>query len=358
MKRTSLRLRGRLAAIILLFAFTLTGCADMVEIQERDFVMAMGIAWQEEYQFTFALPDLDAVTGQSSGSDQDRLVRTIHGATFPEIEETYNRTSKNRLDLRHLQAIVFDASVCTNPAKMKEILEAMNDHYELSHNVLVFYCLGNTKDLVGMEGNLDSSIGDYLRKINKNNQRDGVDKVTIGQLITAQENNTTIAIPVIDQSEASVFLDGSVLFQNNQTVRYLNQPESALYHLMKGEGNGYLFQLSGNTVIKVTAVRDKLLYENRTDGPYIKLTLSGTGQVMPKSHGDSPSLAGEFNQLLASQIQEAMMPILLEQHLDFLNLYEKSSYRQRDVWMRYQGETGKFTDELTLEIVVDFTLES
>lgn len=357
MKKSTLRLKFLLVSLILLSAFGLTGCADMVEIQERDFVMALGIAWQDEYQFTFALPNLDAVTGQSANSDQDSLVRTIQGAAFPEIEENYNRNSKNRLDLRHLQAIVFDASICTRPTKMAEILEAINDNYELSHNVLVFYCLGNTKDLIGMEGNPDSSIGDYLRKMNKNNQRGGVAKVTIGQLITGQENNSTIAIPVINQGESSVFLDGLVLFQNNQTVRYLNQPESDLYHVMKGEGNGYLYHLSEGTVIKVNTVNDKLLYENREEGPYVKLTLQGTGLVMPKSRGDSPSLAREFNQLLAVRIEESVMPILREEHLDFLNLYEKSSYKQRDIWRRYQAELKKFTDDLTMEIVVDFTLE-
>lgn len=356
MKISTLKFKFLFISLILLSAFGLTGCVDMVEIQERDFVMAMGIAWQDDYQFTFALPNLDAVTGQSTNSDQDSLVRTIHGAAFPEIEENYNRSSKNRLDLRHLQAIVFDTSLCTNPTKMAEILESMNDNYELSHNVLVFYCLGNTKDLIGMEGNLDSSIGDYLRKMNKNNQRSGVDKVTIGQLITCQENNSTIAIPVIDQSESSVFLDGIVLFQNNQTVRYLNQQESDLYHLVKGEGSGYLFHLSGDTVIKLNTVHDKLQYENRAEGPYVKLTLQGAGQVMPKSHVDSPSLAQEFNQLLASRIEESVMPILREEHLDFFNLYEKSSYKKRDIWLRYQADQRKFTDDLTLEIVVDFTL--
>lgn len=357
MKRTRLRFKGLLALAILLLPLVLTGCADMVEIQERDFVMAMGVAWQEDYQFTFALPDLDGITGQSAGGSQDSLVRSLHGASFPDIEEHYNRNSKNRLDLRHLQAIVFDASICANPAKMAEILEAMNDHYELSHNVLVFYCLGNTKDLVGMNDHPDSSIGNYLRKINKNNQRDGVDNVTIGQLITCQENNSTVAIPVIGQNNSSVFLDGSILFHNNQTVRYLNRQESDLYHLMKGEGNGCLFHLPGNSVIKLNTVYDELQYENRTEGPYVKLTLRGTGLVMPKSRGASPAHAQEFNQLLASRIQESLMPILPEERLDFLNLYEASSYKQRDIWIRYQEDPEKFTDDLTLEVVVDFTLE-
>lgn len=357
MKRTGLRLRFLLVFIGLLSPLALTGCADMVEIQERDFVMAIGIAWQEEYEVSFALPDLDVITGQPTNSNQSHLVRSFRGTTFPEIQEDYNRNSRNRLDLRHLQAIVFDASICSNPVKMAEVLEAMNDIYELSHNVLVFYCLGNTKDLIGMEGNLDSGIGDYLRRMNKNNHKEGIAKVTIGQLISCQETNRMIAIPVIDKGESSIFLDGSVLFQNNQTVRYLNQSERDLYHLVKGEGNGYLFQLSGDTVIKLTTVRDKLQYENRAEGPYVKLTLRGTGQILPKSHEHSPLLTQEFNQFLAVRIEESMVPLLREEHLDFLNLYEKTSYRQRDIWREYQADPKKFTENLILEIAVEFALE-
>lgn len=342
---------------VLFLLFLLTGCADMVEIQERDFVMALGISYDDNYKITFALPNLDAITGQSTDGESDNFIRTFHGTSFPEIEETYNQNSKNRLDLRHLEAIVFDDSILKKPDKMKKILSFMNDNYELSHNVLVFYYPDDVKKLMKMEGALGGSIGDYLLKLNKNTQKRGIQNVTIGHLITAEESNNIIAIPALNHDDKTIYLDGSALFQNDQVLQKLNQEESELLHIMRGEGNDYLFHLPDQTVVRLNRVKSKLKYQLIQNQTFIQLTIKGTGEAIPDSHSAYPLLANKLNASIKELIETHMMPIILNKKVDFLNLYEKSSYKQPDIWLRYEKNPEAFLKNLTLDVSVNFTLE-
>ncbi len=342
---------------IMTFTPFLTGCADMVEIQERDFVMALGISYDKDYEITFALPNLDAITGQSADSENDHFIRTFQGASFPEIIEKYNINSKNRLDLRHLQAIVFDPSITEKPEQMSAMLSFLNDNYELSHNVLVFFCSSDVGDLMAMENVLDGSIGDYLQKLNKNNKHDDTRNVTIGHLITAQGSRNTIAVPVLARNDDTIYLDGSALFQNNQTVHLLTREENVLLHIMLGEGSDYLFHLPDQTVMQLNTIQATSKYSIVQNKPFIVLTLRGTCQAIPATRSEDPKPANQLNLFIKKKLEKSIIPILTEEQVDFLNLYEKSSYKHRDIWFRYQENPEQFLKDLHMEVRVDFSLE-
>ena len=343
---------------LLLGPFCLTGCADMVEIQERDFVMALGVsAYEDSYEVTFALPNLDAVTGQAADGESDNFIRTFSGSSFPEIQKLYNQNSKGRLDLRHVQAIVFDATIGDAPAQMEHLLSFLNDNYELSHNVLVFYCFDDVKEVMEMEETLGGSIGDYLLDLNKNNKRGDMQNVTIGHLITAQENNRTVIVPALWKDDSSVYLDGCALFQNNRIVRLLDQQESELLHIMRGEGSDYLFQLSDQTVMQINTLQVKTSYSIKQNHPHVLLTIKGTCQAIPASRSENPALSSQLNLQVQEMLTQYMVPLLLDEQIDFLNLYEESSYKQRDIWFTYKENPRQFLKDLVLDIHVDFSEE-
>ena len=166
--------RAVLSLFCVVISFIFTGCGDLVEIQDRDFVMALGISYQNgQYQVTYSLPNLSEITDQATAG-QNNLLRTYEGNSLAEAEQIYNANSENRLDYRHLQTIIIDATICENEQAMKELLLQIDDKYDISHNVLVYFSRVELTDIMGMES-INGSIGEHLKKLNSNNYVGGME---------------------------------------------------------------------------------------------------------------------------------------------------------------------------------------
>ncbi len=348
-----------LGILIFLCSILLTGCGDLVEIQDRDFVLALGISWQNgEYEATYSLPDLSAVTEQPVSSDQDSRLRSYRGATLHEIEQCYNFNSEKRLDYRHLQVIILDASVCLAPQVMKDLLIQIDDYYDISHNVLVYFYSSDVRELMGLDG-VNGSIGEHLKKLNNNNSISGLDPAQIGTLIDCMENERTLFIPALYSRDNSIAVDGGIFFRDNQMLRPVTQLESDIYYITMGKSNDYLVRLSPKQLIQIKEVKTKYHYDLTGDGPVINLKITGSAKTLPGASSEKSSdLKEEANAYIKNMIETQLSVFMKQNQIDYLNLYEKSSYKNRRTWLHYENRTEDFISDAQISVDVDITFES
>ena len=123
--------KGIAVLTIVVWAVMLWGCMDSVEIEDRNYVMAMGIDYdenEEEYIVSLSFPDLKALTGD--GDNIHYPVMVISGKNLKDIEDIYHQMSSKRLDFGQLQAIVFGREVMEN----RSVLEVR--YGRKSHRIL------------------------------------------------------------------------------------------------------------------------------------------------------------------------------------------------------------------------------
>lgn len=347
-----------LSLLLMVFALTLSGCGDLVEIQDRDFVLALGISHTgDTYRVTYCLPDLAAVTEQSRTQGQSSLLRTYSGKSLREIDESYNFNSENRLDYRHLQVMVLDSSVCSSPAAMKDLLIQINDYYDISHNVLVFFYESDVRELLDTKG-VNGSIGEHLKKLNKNNTVSGLEPAKIGTLIDCMENERTLFIPALTSRDHSVAAEGGIFFRENRMLRPVSRPESDFYHIAAGKGSGFLIRTDSGLLIRIKEVKTRIRYELADRGPDISLEITGAARIHPADGSESNfSVRDEANSYMKHCIETELDGFMKRDQIDCLNLYEQSSYQSRATWIRYQNRLTDFISDSRVAVSVDFSYE-
>ncbi len=158
----------------------LSGCNNLVEIEDRNYVMCLGIDLNsDKLSVSFGFPDLKALTGDGDNIHYPAV--TIEGEDMESVEKSYSARSNKRLDYGQLQMIVFGKEMMGNEDRMREVLEYIKENQAFTRTVLVCMADGKAKDIVALDEDVNGSIGVYLRQMFDNNLSGY--QLTVGDLI-------------------------------------------------------------------------------------------------------------------------------------------------------------------------------
>lgn len=175
----------RMAAFILALAWAaggmgLSGCGDLVEIEDRNFVMCLGIdTGPDGLEVSLGFPDLKALTGDGDNIHYPAV--TLSGDSMEDVEAAYRAGSNKRLDYGQLQMIVFGRKMMKDSAQMREVLEYIREQPAFTRTVLVCMADDRAGDIVALDESVNGSIGFYLRQMFDNNYKEY--RLTVGDLI-------------------------------------------------------------------------------------------------------------------------------------------------------------------------------
>ncbi len=348
---------GVLVILLVIISFFLTGCNDMTQIEDRDFVLAMGIGLeQEDYKITYSRPDLSALTGQPVGEDEQFFV-TYTGYNISDVEKEYARNFDKKLDLRHLKVIILDLSIANNEGKLEELLSYLEKKYEVSRNTLVFFTMGKADALLELDKNRSGSIGENLEQLYKNNpDYKDVHKTTIGDFINGKyQLEKTHVIPNLEVVDKGISLSGVALFSKNKYVTLVRDEEYMYLTFTVGKGKGQNITIENNQVIHMKEIKSNITYALKNRKPFIVVKVVGRGESLKTGlYVDSYRL---LNKEMKGKIETICKQLIKEKKVDFLNLYRKSIYRDREMWDLYKGNLEAFIEDLTVHIITDITVD-
>lgn len=346
---------GFLLLLGFLFIF-LSGCTQTTQIEDRDFILAVGIGFENgRYKVTYARPDLHALTGQSVGKNE-KFVMTYTGDTISDIEEDYASNSDKRLDLRHLKIIVLDSRIVENKDKLQELLGFISNKYEISRNTLVFYTQSQAEKLLNVD-TINENIGENVEQLYENNpQNSDVKKVTIGDLINGSyQVEKVVLIPILEIKKDRIWLSGAGVFWENEYIDSIDEKQLMYFHMMNGMGKGRDVVLENSQIIKIKEIQSKFSYSIQDKKPYVAIKIKGVGEELQNNiEGDSRKV---FNKQVRRKMLNLNQRIIKKEGLDVLNLYRKTAYKNQVLWKKYQGKPEQFMNDLTIDITVDFKLQ-
>lgn len=369
-------------SLLLLFTFTtavtLTGCGDMTEIEDRNFIQAVGIDITPDDKISayYVLPDLKALTEQGS-DDPKKLLLNFKGVDYWEIEEKYSLQNNKRLDFSHLKIIVLGRSIAENEEQLEEFLSYIENKYELGRNTLVFLSETSAKDIITISGDLEGGVGDYLEKLYKINLiNTGIQEVTIGNLVLAKnEGDLAVNLPIIKAADKKAELVGIGIFAGNRLVHTSNQKDSAYIDIANGNGKNKAIILTkeGNEnvtehVVKINNITRSMDFFWKEGKPYLLINIDGIGKVEKgiKDFANISDIANaekmeeirvRLNSLIKERTAKIMDVLFREKDIDFMNLYRMTSYKDKKMWMRYKENPKSFIKDLQYTIEVSIKLE-
>lgn len=338
-------------ALTLIIVF-FSGCSDLVQIEDRDFLLGLAISYEEdEYKVILQQPDLKGITGQEV-PDEKELLATYAGKSISKIKEQYAKHSEKRLDFSHLKAIILDEKLVDNKLALKQFLRYVENDYEISRNTLIFYTSDNINDISG-------KIGEVIENIYQNNPSNmDIRKVTIGDIINClYQPDRVIVFPKLDITKKDLSINGATIFQNIQYKDKLTEEELTVWNMLQGKGAKRSIPLPSGEVIRLKEIRTKYKYGYTKDSPYIEIFIEGEAEMVEEEEGNTSDLQKSMNVFLQSDIIQQINEKVKEKKIDYANFYRKMSYKNRNMWRIYEGKQEEFLDEVTIFVNVKMGLE-
>ena len=312
-------------SIVLAAALALSGCADAAEIEERGFVIALGIDKAEEngdfgerrFLVSALLPD---VAGIVNGNGDKSAVIISEGETLTTAMQSADKQSSKTLYYGHIKAVVFGSGVLSEPEMMKEAADALERNRTLGRRILVLATDGNAADVMASEPKTEPLVGIYITNHYKNNSNavNATIEQTFERFIANLRANGNTFLPVIttvnsgETSEPQI--GGACVVSNFKLAGWLDENRTRGILWIRGQGEGTIlhaeitadeFRDSTRAAFEVTKSGGKVRFdENETgDGLVCTINITARGSIAEYSLLDESVSGGDMLQMLENKYQ-------------------------------------------------------
>jgi len=364
---------------------SLTGCSDMTEIEDRNFVQAMGIDLKgNELTVYYVLPDLKALTQQGS-ENPEKLILELKGYDFWEIEKSYDLQYNKRLDFSHLKAIVLGKELAKDQKQLAQFLTYVEDKYQLGRNTLIFTSDTTAKKVISLNKDLEGGIGDFLDRLYRINLKNtGKKVITVGEMVFAMnEDNPVVSMPLLKANKTTLETIGLGMFYHNKLVYEVNKGDADYIDMANGYGKNNLIFLTENPkedleegkseavseyVVKINNITKTLKFTRVNNKPQLLIKIEGIG-IIEKGFKDEGQTSNEANAKIIEEIESRcntvvetriaknLETIMKGAKVDFMNLYRMTSYKNRKLWLTYANNESQFIDDLQYNVNVDLKMQ-
>ncbi|MFA5523482.1 MAG: Ger(x)C family spore germination protein [Tissierellales bacterium] len=233
--------------IILCLSILLTGCWDLIEINQYFFISAIGIdmykkeenpieedekeeinkiAQEDRFIITYSTPDLRAV-GKNATSDEPRIIMSSISSNFYETtKELATRTNRN-FTFTHTKVVIIGEEVAKNQNYMKEIFDNMGRHEQLSRKTSVLIAKGEAKEVMKIEDPFEPVTGYLVNQITEKKQGGArYSDMVLEEILTELYFNGDVLMPRIVPGKGEIKVAGTGIIKDFRLIGWLGEIET------------------------------------------------------------------------------------------------------------------------------------
>lgn len=342
----------RVAAMmaLLLSVSALSGCTRAVELENREFLLALGVnQTQEGVQFYYGLSDSNSEDEKGRGSQ----VVQLSADSLYDMESTYAKQSDQYLDCNHLKAVIIGRGLATDREALVTFLRYIEQDEKFARNVRIFVAQ-DPGDIFSMQEQMDTSLGEYLDNLYVDssyyNKQQGV---TLGELLNHwHEQNEVLMMPLLEQGEKQPAINAYAVFRKQQWVELADNRQAQLFYLANGICAPIEIATGDDCVVRIRNVRRNVEFEGE-QSLCARVALHLQGQIISRSvysQKQAYEKKEEAERLLEKEYQEVLQDW---QGMDVLHLYREVGIHDRALWKKYKNREEQFLDGVTISIQVD-----
>jgi len=233
----------RILILWFLIIFIFTGCWDNIEIEDRAFVMAIGIdlsSSNKRYLVTFQFPNVaqmaKGTSGGGGGSEKPSFAVSEEAETIFSASRHISTRINKALYLGHTQAIIFGKEVVENRDRFQQVLDSLDRNYELRRKVYLLVTPQKAQDILLKKYEIEPNTGAYIRDVfkhyNLTSKFPTIDYNKITKSI--HETNGNAIIPKITAGKDEIKIAGSAIIKNYKLAGWLGDEENMGYMWLAG----------------------------------------------------------------------------------------------------------------------------
>jgi len=225
---------------LLLFCLTFltAGCWDRRELQERNFVLAVGIDVVDKFTpvETFVQPhgekryrlSLQLLKPVSGGEAKDKsktyVISNTGESMFEMVRDMLGQSSKS-LWFEHLQVIVISEAVLQEKG-LGEILDFFKRDSEMRSRIKLYVTSGTAKEILEYVPPSKEAGGLHLAeslRLHTRNIHVGGARTDLGFITQYLDNDADIILPRIERADKVLKIGGAALFKKDKFVGYADE---------------------------------------------------------------------------------------------------------------------------------------
>ncbi len=242
----------KLVLVLILCVALLVGCWDKVEIEDRIFVLGIGIdkAKNEEksqptdrYVINFVSPIVAALKDGGSKVEAFGTYKTVSSIFTFGLNQMYERMDK-KLSFHHTRILIFGEDLLKDETLFKEVLDAVGRSTEFHRNMYVFAVSGRADEVFKVKPKYTSLLTAYISGIADNNlYQSSIYKMPAYEMYDNLINfEGDTVIPTLRASEEETKVSGVGIIKNYKLIGYLGDKDSETLNWLNNKASGGIIE--------------------------------------------------------------------------------------------------------------------
>lgn len=314
----------------------LTGCYDSKELDERDFVISIGVDALEGNEIAAAL---GIAKGSDTGTGRGE-VRTMEGSGFPQAIGLSTEKESRSMYFGHAKTLVLSSNLLENSSSLNSVIDTVLRNSQFSEKIVVLSTKGSAENIL-KTAEKDEESGLYVWDFYKNNSGgvENSEPLSFKDFSTGIFSGRAVVVPLISAEEGMSVAGGTVIDKSG--VRgYLTAGEMQGKLYITGNAAGYLAEIDeGGTMgaVEITKSKGNISFEEN-NGLICSITVDAKGAVISMPVGNYKQLEEGFEKSIYKDISAAVGKMQSEIKADGIGVTDRLEKEYEELYLKYGEE--------------------
>jgi spore germination protein KC len=359
---------------MLVLSFCLTGCWDKRNMEDRSYVITMGVdkyQGDERQRYSVSLGSAK-ISELSDEPKQEGDISSIQvqGNTLAEAIHKADCFHSRKMYLGQLKTVIFGQDLLEDKELFLSALDELERNPDISEKVILLSCKGNAIDGIELILKQDTSTGLFIWDFFKNSVQDiaVTEKLDLETfLMELRNSNGQGVIPQIHFADNRIRFGGGTALADYTFCGYLSDEEERGLQFLKEQGKGAVY--SGywdNTVIPLSVIKNKCKYTfEEKEGKLlctidvkVKGSIDGKGFFAQDTLDEDTieQLENLFGQIIKTEIENTITLAQQEYQKDILDISSKLYQKDPNLYHKYGNDINKCFQAMEFEVNVPISI--
>lgn len=358
--------------IVFVVAFNfifLTGCWDKIEINDRAFIIGIGIDIEDgEFSITCTTPNMsESKGGEESKEQQKNYLKTSKDKTIASALHNMETNMDVNLDFGHAKVLVLGNSVIHDKNKLKEVVDYFDRNTIFSMRINVMTTEMKAVDILKTKIEGKDSIGVYIAKIFANHSDDILrfNTVDLGDLVfqlNASKGSALISKIMFEDKELK--LGGGAVIKKYSLDGWLDEEELRSLGWLRGKAKRSEVNFKYNNIDMpycISNSQSKSNFELKDDTLFINVDIQSEGNIPEYKLDEQKKLFDnkvikEIGKEIDKKIQEEVKKLTDRMQNEFMQdiagFQDQLKVNNRKVYLKTKDDWDRYFTEAEININV------
>ncbi|HYE81436.1 MAG TPA: Ger(x)C family spore germination protein [Clostridia bacterium] len=365
--------RGLKVIVLLLLCTLIAGCWDQIEIEDRLFVLGIGIdktkaeekkTPEDRYTLSFVSPVVDQV--KEGPGPAFKTYKTINNTVIMSLTQLMERFSQKQF-YGHTRAIFFGEDLMKDEKLLKGVVDGVSRYHELHNSMFAYIVPGRAEDVFKVEPLFDKLLIPYITGITENSDYSSriIELSLADMLIMLADQNGSLVIPKLMPEKDEVKMNGAGVIKDYKLIGYLGDQEVAVYNWLtdKAEGGNIAVEHKDISVAfrHFTFRRDIKLSKVEGGKLYLNYNIETEGSIEEYMLGRRvlddallKEIDEELEKRIAGESERLVRKFQEEFKVDLIGVREYLSKHHPGLFKNIEKDYDKyFTDSIVVTVTAD-----